>query len=95
MSKKSSRLDDSLPIPLMPIAHSHASSQWPNRSPRRSPHKSPHRSPDGQHSPSRFVTDKDWPRSVHHQSKPSEAMLNLEQRWKVCVAYLIVYFYDI
>lgn len=70
----------------MPVVHSHAPSQRSLRSPHGSPHLSPHHSPDGRRSPSRFVADMDWPKpSVppRHRSQPSEAMCNLEERWKV------------
>ncbi|XP_052123915.1 coiled-coil domain-containing protein 157-like isoform X2 [Frankliniella occidentalis] len=95
-------LEDSLPIPLMPVVHSNSqslSSQRsphrsrhvsPSRSPRHSPHHSPHRSPHRapRRSPSRFIPEQNWnvPVAPHHHPStrgPSDAMRNLEERWKV------------
>lgn len=86
LPKQGARLEDSLPIPLMPVAHPRSTRRSPHVSPRRSPRTSPHRSP------SRFVTEP-FPALAHtvspshHQNavsrEPSEAMRNLEERWKV------------
>lgn len=95
LSKRGTCLEDSLPIPLMPAAHNDALSLPVHRSPHHTPHTSPHRSPNRSphksppRSPSRFVPDP-WPNNQmssqpHYTSmrQPSEAMQNLEERWKV------------
>lgn len=96
LPKKTSYLEDSLPIPLMPTARrspkvspQRSPNRSPHRSPRRSPNRSPRRSPHV--SPSRFVAAP-APASRHHVQPglgrgqgqgQSEAMQNLEERWKV------------
>lgn len=81
----------------MPVVHNQASSLplhkspngsvsvSPHRSPQRSPNQTPDRSP--RRSPSRFVTDPNWPSNPSNRLPtvrgPSDAMRNLEERWKV------------
>ncbi|XP_034244752.1 stress response protein NST1-like isoform X2 [Thrips palmi] len=89
LPKQQAYLEDSLPIPLMPATRRSpkvSPQRSPNRSPQRSPRRSPHRSPH--HSPSRFVAapalaSRRLPKAQPKPRGPSEAMQNLEERWKV------------